>query len=159
MKTLRALLAALCLVAGLATLSPATTTSTSLDSNDATLTWTITGVRVIGFPGISQSDSFSCDAAAASVVCSLNGFKVTFTGDASSKGKVTFSATSVLTGQSCTALVGSNDTATVSPTATLTTCKYNVAYNLMAYFPTTCAGDIAGRAFRLQATAQTSAAC
>lgn len=162
MKTLRNIFAVVALVAGLATLSQATTTSTStsttLDADNATLTYAVTNVTLDGFPGVSPSEVFTCDSGALTSVCLVHGLKFTFAGAASAKTKVTFAA-STLGGSSCTPLLGSNDTATVSVTSSLTSCTYLLDWNVIAYTPTTCKGPYAGIAFRLRAHIVSSTAC
>ena len=157
MKSLRSLLAVFALVAGLATLASATT-STSLDADDAALTYAVTNLTLDGFPGVSPSEIFTCSSGALTSVCLVNGLKFTFAGVASAKTKVTFPA-STLGGTSCTPLLGSNDTATVSVTSSLSSCKYQLNWNVIAYLPKSCGGDYANRAFRLQAFIISSAAC
>jgi hypothetical protein len=163
MQRFRLALVGLALAAGLAfatttTTSTSTTTSTTLDTDSAALVWTVTG-SISGFPGISASEVFTCTGTG-SCQAQIGGLLMTFTGDTSSKGKITFEAKNVCGNGTCTALVASNDTATVSPAATLTGCTYALTYNFTAYEPGTC-NCFGGSppAFHLTASATATGAC
>lgn len=159
MRIFRGLLLSLCAMVVLAGLATATTTSTTLDTDNATLVWTVSGGTIDGFPGISPTDTFSCTGTG-SCSTTIGGLSMTFTGDASSKGKITFGAKNVCGTGSCTALVAANDTATVSPSATLGTCTYSLTYNFIAYLPTSCkCFGGSPPAFRVRATASATGAC